>query len=88
MRCAALCFGWHAISVTDGVAVGSVTQTSVGFTIWVPVTLYTQSLPGMWNTIWSPGERRSRFRNGCECVTRWPGNTALPAWHGNADPGQ
>ena len=33
MRCAALCFGWHAISVTVGVAVGSITHRSVGLTI-------------------------------------------------------
>ena len=39
MRSAALCFGWHAMSVAVGVRVGSVTQTSVGFTICVPVTL-------------------------------------------------
>src|SRR4029078_207772 len=88
MRCASLCFGWHAISVTVGVGVGLVTHMSLGTTICVPVTAYTQSLPFTWKITLSPGARRSMLRNGWLCVTRWPGNTELPRWHGTALPGQ
>ncbi len=39
MRCAALCFGWHAMIVIVPVGVASVTQMSFGFTMSVCVTV-------------------------------------------------